>query len=248
MEYTLRLKQAAEMTNVANRARENNEFAAALMLYIPALEMIGWEVNSQLGFEPFIKGKFNKAKFHRIRHFSAVSVMLWNGYRYAQPEVLKKLDFTKLSFEKIPKSGGGPEDYAMKPKTNGNQFMSSFADCLAINFQPSGLSDSEREVFLRVRWPIFCLGYSSYGFIDNKRIALLHKDNTFTFDTINEDGSIKSEKTFDLSKECEMHALVSGEIWSGLQDPKTMIRVKDNLKEMLIAFEVPLSVKSYLSS
>ena len=68
-----RLRRARELVTTAEKAFAASEFASALMLYVPALEMIGWEVNQQLGLAAFIKQHALHRRLHQLRHFSAVA-------------------------------------------------------------------------------------------------------------------------------------------------------------------------------
>ena len=98
---------------------------------------------------------------------------------------------------------------------------------------------------MNVKSSMYFLGCASLGFLDNQRLAILHEDNAFTFETYHADGSKTAARSPDLPSICEDYSVIMPVIQAGLQKQEVLRFLESHLKNMMLAFEGPLKSKTY---
>ena len=246
---TPRMLRARELTEDADKLHENQRETGAVLLYLSALEMIGWEVLDQSGISkdelPAAankKGKPTLPRLHQIRHFAAASILLIDSLRYELKTVDMDLDFSKIQVNRkeIIKDG--------KPCTQW--------DIMALSPDMHNLLEPMRRMQEVSKMNVESLLHTKFraldfhrraalGFLDNFRLSILHHDNKFTYTQSDLSGTTRHSKDPDLAQAATEQSLAHSYIWRSFEEPTVMEVVQSHIRPMLVSFAPLLTSNSY---
>lgn len=242
-----RFLRAVQLVGNAETLYNDDQLPGALLLYVAALEMIGWEVNSSLGIDEF--GQRHKLREkHRLRHFSAAALFVADCLLVLGEKVKAEADFKKLTFERRPRpiDQEPGADWAAKATT---PFMSMLGAMVSPHFRMEELSQEAPHytAIINLCAGMNALGSAALGFLDNHRLALIHEDNNFDFIQYNNDGQHTMGRPLNLNVTVKYYMNLLPRIIESARKPEVIKFLSYHLKDMIMSFEAPLREKTYTS-
>lgn len=243
-----RFLRAVQLVNNAETLFNDNQLPGALLLYVAALEMIGWEVNLPFGIEELGR-RIGLRDKHRLRHFSAAALFVADCLLVFGERVIAEVDFKRLTFERRSRSGDQQPGVGWAPKGD-TLFMSMLGNMVNPVFPINNMirETPQYDAVMNLRSGMTFLGSAALGFLDNHRLALIHEDNDFDFIQFNDDGTSVAGRSLDLPITVENYMRLLPRIVESAGRPEVMNFLSSRLQDMVISFQAPLKERSYSST
>ncbi len=241
----LRFARAVQLVANAEALVKDQQLPGALLLYVTALEMIGWEVNLPLGIEEF--GLQHKIRDkHRLRHFSAAALFVADCLLVLSNGVVTEVDFKRLTFERRPRATDQEPGVDWAPKAS-TQFMSILVAMVSPHFRLGGVNQESPQYIatMNLQVGMNVLGNAALGFLDNHRLALIHEDNAFNFVQYHANEPHSAGRLPLMPTTVVNYMNLLPRIIESAKNPAGVKLLGHHLRNMIISFKAPLIEKSY---